>query len=97
MLPVVDAESVRKWVERRLFELQGEEDEILVCLVLEEMRSGNLRSSLSSFLGKNTDKFVGELEIFARRLEEAQKAAIEHAETLANVARIPRRKRSGSL
>ena len=80
----VDTESVRAWISRRLFELQGEEDEILVSLVLEEMRSGNLRVSLSSFLGKETEQFVSDLESFARKLEEANKAALAHAETMAN-------------
>ena len=90
-------ESLREWVSRRLLELQGEEDEILVSLVLEEMKTGNLRNIISCFLGKkNTDLFVAELEVFAKRLEDAHNAALLHAEALASVARLPRRSRSGS-
>ena len=91
---------MRTWVEKRLTDILGEEDEILTFLVLEEMKTGNLHAALSGFLGHATEKFITDLRDFSRGLEEAQKAAVRQAEALASLAalkkKIPTRQRSGS-
>ena len=99
-LQIPDAESVREWVECRLKQVTGEDDEILVSLVLEEMKTGNLKVTLQSFLGKNTEIFVKDLEVFVQGLVDAQAAARKEADSLALLAAMKRkftgRQRSGS-
>jgi hypothetical protein len=99
-VPIPDIVSVRTWVEKRITDILGEEDEIITTLVLEEMKTGNLHAALSGFLGQTTDTFITDLRAFAQGLQEAQKAAIRHAEALASLAalkkKIPKRQRSGS-